>query len=45
MSADRSNLTVLRRGEEGYEAARNDAIFNAKRPARYPDAIALACDD
>ncbi|MFN8215008.1 MAG: FAD-binding oxidoreductase [Solirubrobacterales bacterium] len=33
---------LLRRGEDGYEQARRAAVWNARTPARYPDAIALA---
>ncbi|MFT3866655.1 MAG: FAD-binding oxidoreductase [Solirubrobacterales bacterium] len=33
--------TLLRRGEEGYEEAREAAIWNARKPRRFPAAIAL----
>lgn len=36
---------VIRRGEEGYEQARRAAVWNARTPARCPDAIALAESD
>lgn len=36
--------TVLRRGEAGYEDARQAAIWNGRKPDRFPDAIALARD-
>ena len=45
MSNDTSTLTVLRRGQTGYEEARVNAIWNGKKPARYPEAIALARDE
>jgi hypothetical protein len=32
---------VLRRGDDGYEAARRAAVWNARTPARYPDVPAL----
>lgn len=35
---------ILERGEPGYEQARCNAIWNARRPARYPDAIVVARD-
>jgi FAD/FMN-containing dehydrogenase len=33
---------VFRRGEPGYEQAREDAVWNARKPARYPDLIVIA---
>jgi FAD/FMN-containing dehydrogenase len=36
--------TMLRRGDAGYEDARLDAIWNGRKPDRFPDAIALAGD-
>ncbi len=33
---------VLRRGEDGYEQARLDAVWNARKPDRYPDLIVIA---
>jgi FAD/FMN-containing dehydrogenase len=33
---------LLRRGEEGYEQARRAAVWNARTPERFPEAIALA---
>src|SRR6202451_3571742 len=33
---------VFRRGEPGYEQAREDAVWNARKPARYPDLIVVA---
>jgi FAD/FMN-containing dehydrogenase len=37
---------LLLRGEPGYEEARLDAVWNARKPDRYPDAILLArCDE
>src|SRR5271165_6000262 len=35
---------TFRRGQEGYEAARRDALWNARLPDRYPDVIAQAND-
>jgi FAD/FMN-containing dehydrogenase len=32
----------LRRGSESYERARQDAVWNGKRPERYPDVIRIA---
>jgi FAD/FMN-containing dehydrogenase len=34
--------TILTRGDGGYEAARVDAIWNGRKPNRFPEAIALA---
>jgi FAD/FMN-containing dehydrogenase len=36
---------LLRNGEPGYEAARLDAVWNARKPARFPDAILRARSD
>jgi FAD/FMN-containing dehydrogenase len=33
---------MLARGEDGYEAARRDAVWNELKPDRYPEAIVLA---
>jgi FAD/FMN-containing dehydrogenase len=33
---------VIRRGDADYEQARLDAVWNARKPDRYPDAIVLA---
>ncbi len=33
---------VIRRGEDGYEQARRAAVWNARTPDRFPEAIALA---
>ncbi|MFF7988091.1 FAD-binding oxidoreductase [Streptomyces sp. NPDC007901] len=35
----------LRRGEVGYEAARCDAVWNARKPGRWPDTIVLAMSE
>ena len=35
-------MTLLRRGDEGYEAARLDAVWNDRKPDRHPAAILLA---
>ena len=35
----------MRKGDEGYEAARLAAIWNARKPERYPDVIVLAKTD
>jgi FAD/FMN-containing dehydrogenase len=37
-------VTILSRGDAGYEQARLDAIWNGRKPDRLPDAIALAED-
>ena len=36
---------LWRRGEDGYEQARVDGVFNARRPDRFPAAILLAADE
>lgn len=36
------NATVLRRGDAGYEKARLGAIWNGRKPNRFPEAIVLA---
>jgi FAD/FMN-containing dehydrogenase len=33
---------ILWRGDEGYEAARLDAVWHQRKPRRYPDAVVLA---
>lgn len=40
-----SDLPILRRGEIGYEQARQAAIWNGKKPDRFPEAIVVARDD
>jgi FAD/FMN-containing dehydrogenase len=35
----------FRRGEAGYEDARVNRVFNARRPRRYPAAVLLAAED
>jgi FAD/FMN-containing dehydrogenase len=37
--------TIIRRGEAGYESARLDAVWNARKPARFPDVIVIAEDE
>jgi FAD/FMN-containing dehydrogenase len=37
--------TVVRRGEPGYERARADAVWNARKPPRYPDLIVIAASE
>ncbi|QJS99794.1 FAD-binding oxidoreductase [Streptomyces asoensis] len=37
-----SRHNVLRRGDEAYERARLDAVWNERKPDRYPDVIVLA---
>jgi FAD/FMN-containing dehydrogenase len=37
--------TVLEKAENGYEAARRDAVWNARTPPRFPDLIVLAEDE
>jgi FAD/FMN-containing dehydrogenase len=39
------SITLLRRGDEGYEQARLDAVWNARKPERHPDAILIAHSD
>jgi FAD/FMN-containing dehydrogenase len=36
---------ILRRAEDGYEQARQAAIWNGKKPDRFPDAIVVARDE
>ncbi len=36
---DRFTGQLLRRGDDGYEAARVDRIFHSRHPDRYPVAI------
>jgi FAD/FMN-containing dehydrogenase len=36
---------VLRRGDEGYEEARRAAVWNARTPDRFPDAIVQAASE
>jgi FAD/FMN-containing dehydrogenase len=36
---------VYRRGEPGYEQARQDAVWNARKPERFPAVIVLARDE
>jgi FAD/FMN-containing dehydrogenase len=38
-------VNVLRRGDEGYEQARLDAVRNGRKPERYPEPIVLAEGD
>jgi FAD/FMN-containing dehydrogenase len=35
-------MRILWRGDEGYEQARLDVVWHARKPARYPDGIAFA---
>ena len=37
--------SVLWRGEEGYEQARTDAVWNARKPGRYPAVIVQAVSE
>ncbi len=37
--------TVLRRGDAGYETARLGAVWNGRKPDRYPDVIVLAASE
>lgn len=41
-SVDLPQDLLIRRGDARYEEARTDAIWNARKPDRYPDAILLA---
>ena len=36
---------VYRRGDAGYEAARLDAVWNERRPERYPDVIVVCASE
>ena len=36
------NGPVLRRGDDGYEAARLNAVWNERKPLRFPDVIVVA---
>ncbi len=36
---------LFTRGQDGYEQARRGAVWNARTPARYPDAIAIAGEE
>ncbi|HEY5200880.1 MAG TPA: FAD-binding protein [Acidothermaceae bacterium] len=36
---------LWRRGDDGYEQARVGAVFNARRPRRFPAAVLLAADE
>ncbi|MFD4557291.1 FAD-binding oxidoreductase [Streptomyces sp. NPDC058469] len=36
---------VIRRGDASYESARLDAVWNERKPARFPDVIVLAEDE
>ncbi|HEY3902718.1 MAG TPA: FAD-binding oxidoreductase [Streptosporangiaceae bacterium] len=37
-------MITCRRGESGYEQARCDAVWNARKPDRFPEAIAVPAD-
>ena len=37
--------TIYMRDEEGYEEARQAAVWNLRKPERYPEAIVLAADE
>jgi FAD/FMN-containing dehydrogenase len=39
------DAVLIRRGDPGYEQARLDAVWNARKPDRFPDAILLARGD
>ena len=43
--ARRVNGQVYLRGEPGYEQARADAVWNERKPARYPAVIVVAADE
>ncbi|MFT4011666.1 MAG: FAD-binding oxidoreductase [Nocardioidaceae bacterium] len=38
----RPSIDLVRRGEPGYESLRRAAVWNERKPDRYPDVIALA---
>jgi len=44
-TADGTTAPNLTRGSTAYERARLDAIWNERKPARYPDQIAIASSD
>ena len=44
-SRQRFDGVLLRRGEDGYEAARRGAVWNARTPERHPEAIVLAASE
>jgi FAD/FMN-containing dehydrogenase len=44
-SANAIQGTVLRRGDDDYEHARLDAVWNARKPDRYPDVIVIAAHE
>ncbi len=37
--------TLIARGDDGYEQARRAAVWNARTPERYPEAIVLASSE
>lgn len=43
--AEQLDGALVHRGEPGYEQARLDAVWNARKPDRFPDAILLARGD
>ena len=43
--AQRMRGAVIRRGDASYESARFDAVWNERKPARFPDVIILAEDE
>jgi FAD/FMN-containing dehydrogenase len=38
-------FSIFRRGDGGYEAARLDAVWNERKPARFPEVIVVAEDE
>ncbi|MCA1843502.1 MAG: FAD-dependent oxidoreductase, partial [Actinobacteria bacterium] len=40
-----TRFRILWRGEPGYEAARSAAVWNARKPSRFPDVIAMATSE
>jgi FAD/FMN-containing dehydrogenase len=44
-TSDRYDGTVFERGDRGYEDARRAAVWNARRPDRYPDLIIQAAGE
>jgi hypothetical protein len=45
ISADQLEGVLLHQGDPGYEQARLDAVWNARKPNRYPGAILRARSD
>jgi FAD/FMN-containing dehydrogenase len=44
-ASERFDGPLLRRGDDGYERARRGAVWNARTPDRFPEAIVLAASE